>query len=167
VAAGLAYGVALKADGTVAVWGSASSVLDIPAGLSNVVAIASGTDHCLALKADGTVIAWGRNDFSQTVVPEGLTNVVAVSAGDYHSFALVHDHPPVLTALAENPAFNGTNFSVQIPTQSGRVYRLEYKQSLADADWIPLPLVAGNGKTLTLMDQSAGASDRYYRVRWW
>ena len=32
---------------------------DVPAGLSNVVAVAAGGQHSLALKADGTVVAWG------------------------------------------------------------------------------------------------------------
>src|SRR5437879_4188880 len=62
--------------------------LDLPPGLTNVVAIASGFGHNLALTADGTVSAWGYNAFGQTNVPPGLSGVRAVTAGFYHSVAL-------------------------------------------------------------------------------
>ena len=64
---------------------------NVPAGLSNVVAIAGGTLHNLAIKNDGTVVAWGDNGAGQTNVPAGLTNVVAIAAGSYHSLALKND----------------------------------------------------------------------------
>jgi hypothetical protein len=66
VAAGYAYSVALRSDGTVWAWGyNADGELgngmttDSPApvqisGLSNVVAVASGTYHSLAIGSDGT-----------------------------------------------------------------------------------------------------------------
>src|SRR5262249_52314537 len=79
-----------------------------PAGLSNVVAIASGGGHCLALKPDGTVFGWGDNDSGQalgvasnslghlvfgTVAIGGqvLSNVVAIAAGSRCSLALRKD----------------------------------------------------------------------------
>ena len=58
-------------------------------------------------------------------------------------------------------------FRVSLPTQSGRVYRLEYKHSLADADWTALPLVAGTGHERTLTDPTATGAQRFYRVRRW
>ncbi len=58
VAGGMAHGVALKKDGTVAGWGGTSQTA-VPAGLSNIVAIAAGREHSLALKQDGTVVGWG------------------------------------------------------------------------------------------------------------
>ena len=64
---------------------------NIPAGLTNVVAIAGGGNHSLALRADGTVAAWGRNSEGQTGIPPGLTNVVVIASGDYHSLALRAD----------------------------------------------------------------------------
>ena len=63
----------------------------IPAGLTNVVAIAAGSDYSLALKADGTVVGWGNNFYGQITIPAGLTNVVAIAAGDLHSLALKAD----------------------------------------------------------------------------
>ena len=74
---------------TVAAWGNNDSgQTTVPAGLSNVVAIAAGYYHSLALKTDGTVVAWGYNGYGQTNVPAGLSNVVAIAAGGYHSLAL-------------------------------------------------------------------------------
>jgi hypothetical protein len=63
----------------------------VPAGLSNVVAIAAGDSHSLALKADGTVVAWGYNNYGQTNVPAGLSNVAAIAGGWAHSLALKND----------------------------------------------------------------------------
>ena len=63
----------------------------IPAGLTNVSAVAAGGYHSLALKPDGTVAVWGGNTYGQTNVPGGLSNVVGLAAGRYHSLALKGD----------------------------------------------------------------------------
>lgn len=85
VAAGDVHSLALKSDGTIAIWGINQF---IPEGLSDVVAMAAGAMHSLALKSDGTVVAWGRGATGLLPVPEGLTDVVAVAAGRNHSLAL-------------------------------------------------------------------------------
>ena len=73
-------------------WGrNANGQTDVPAGLSDVEAIAAGEVHSLALKKDGTVVAWGTNSYGQATVPPGLTDVVAISAGPYHSAAVRAD----------------------------------------------------------------------------
>lgn len=58
----------------------------IPAGLTNVTALAAGGDFALALKPDGTVLAWPASP--GTPVPADVTNAVAVSAGTGFSVAL-------------------------------------------------------------------------------
>jgi hypothetical protein len=59
-------------------------------------------------------------------------------------------------------------FTVSVPTQGGHVFRLEYKDSLADTDWTALPLVAGTGREQALIDPTASrSSHRFYRVRRW
>ena len=86
------HNLALREDGTVVGWGrNTEGQLNLPAGLSGVVAVAVGNSHSLALKKDGTVVAWGDNSSSN--VPAGLTNVVAIAAGPgaYHSLALKGD----------------------------------------------------------------------------
>ena len=99
-----------------------------------LVAVAVGWDNGLALQADGTVVAWGRG--SATNFPSGLTNVVAVSAGFAHSVALIGDGTPMVHASLTYPAWSSNLFRVSLPTQSGRVYALAYKNSLEDATWI-------------------------------
>jgi hypothetical protein len=94
IAAGLEYSVALKPDGTVVAWGwNDYGQTNVPAGLSNVTAIAASATsaHTLALKNDGTVTAWGADWSGQANVPAGLSNVVAIAAGSEHSLALKTD----------------------------------------------------------------------------
>jgi len=168
IAAGAGHDLALLSDGTVVGWGQNNyGQASVPAGLTSVVAISAGDFHSLALLANGTVVGWGQNTLGQTNVPTGLTNVIAISAGDYHNLALVGDGPPILHAAISNPTLSENGFGVSVPTQSGRVYALEFKNSLADANWTALPLVAGNGDDLVLTDSSATNSQRYYRVRQW
>jgi alpha-tubulin suppressor-like RCC1 family protein len=73
----------------------------LPAGLTDIVAIAAAARHSLALKSNGTVVAWGdsylpfygQNTYSP---PLGLSNVVGIAAGygsgfSEHSLALKDD----------------------------------------------------------------------------
>jgi hypothetical protein len=80
-------------SGLVVAWGeynngSANVAATVPAGLSNVTAIAAGGDFSLALLTNGTVVAWGYDNYGQTNVPAGLSNVMAIAAGETHSMAL-------------------------------------------------------------------------------
>ena len=73
-------------------WGAPEEGLStVPAGLTNLVSLATGSFHTLALRTDGTVFGWGSNDSNQITIPGGLTNVVAVAAGESHSLALRAD----------------------------------------------------------------------------
>jgi alpha-tubulin suppressor-like RCC1 family protein len=106
------FAMALKGDGTVVAWGYngpySLGPTNVPAGLSNVVAIAAGGGHCLALQNDSTVIGWGFNlsgeatgipnptspYFSSGQVVIGgqvLSNVIAIAAGLVHNLALKND----------------------------------------------------------------------------
>jgi hypothetical protein len=177
VAAGSSHGLALRAEGTVVAWGTywageTNVAMTVPPGLANVVAIASGPMHCLALRADGTILGWGGSFMCggwspETSTPVGLVNVVAIAAGDCHDLALLDDGPPVVNASLSRPTVDANGFSVSVPTQSGRVYRLEYKNSLTDTTWSALPLVAGTGHERTLTDPTATGAKRFYRVRRW
>ena len=100
-------------------------------------------------------------------MPANLTNVAAIAAGGSHSLALIGDGPPVLHVPLSNPTTSSNGFSVSLPTQSGRVYRLEYKEPLSDTNWKALPLVAGNGRVRVLTDSTASGGQRFYRVRRW
>ncbi len=159
IAAGAFCSLALRADGTALAWGDHySGPIEVPTDWTNLDAIADS----LALKADGTVTEWGG-----PAAPSDLTNVLAIAAGGGHDLALLGNGPTVLHALVATPILTANGFNVALPTQSGRVYRLEYKSSLAEDNWTALPLVAGNGGVRTLTDATATGAQRFYRVRQW
>lgn len=68
---GSSYRLALKNDGTVWHWGSASDYLPYSClpiqvnGLTGISAVAVGLHHVSVLKNDGTVWSWGDNSFGQ------------------------------------------------------------------------------------------------------
>ena len=94
-AGGLAS-MALRSDGKVVGWGRNDfGQLNVPLGLSEVVAIDVGYFHTLALKSDGTVVGWGNNSVGQLNVPAGLNDVVAIATGSNHSLALKSDNTVV------------------------------------------------------------------------
>lgn len=176
IASGWWHNLILRADGTVIGFGyNAYGQATPPAGLTNVVAIACGNFHSLALKEDGTVVAWGKgttydpgsSDYGQALVPAGLSNVVAIAGGDYFSLALIGDTQPMKRVTPQEIAWDGSTFRLSVPTETGRTYRLEYKDSLNEESWTALPLVAGNGRVRSLEDNSANGANRFYRVRRW
>src|SRR5689334_7714813 len=75
--------IVLLADGTVRDWSYYyTDVTNVPAGLSNVIQVATGLSDSLALKADGNVVAWGFDFEGGTNVPRDLHNVVSIAAGE-------------------------------------------------------------------------------------
>jgi alpha-tubulin suppressor-like RCC1 family protein len=122
VAGGAYHSLALLRNGTVLAWGANSNgqlgdgSFSAPAtcrnatpcsatpvtvsGLSNVVAIAAGTEHSLALLSNGTVMAWGYNadgelgngSTTKSDVPVPVSRIstaVAIAAGGDQSLALL------------------------------------------------------------------------------
>ena len=69
IAAGAAYSLALRSDGTVWIWGFrptddggyTATIPEPVAGLTNIVAIAAGILHSVAIRSDGIVLSWGFN----------------------------------------------------------------------------------------------------------
>jgi hypothetical protein len=139
------------------------------------VAIASGNFHNLALTAEGTVVASGAGttnqqngaEYGQAIVPSGLTNVIAIAAGDYFSLALVGNGPPVQQLEPTVLRVDESGFALSVYAERDKVYRLEYKNDLAEGQWTSLRLVRGRGADLTLRDQTTPAQQRFYRVRRW
>ena len=167
--AGYKTGLALKADGTVTAWGDNSyGQLDVPAGLSNVVAI-SGSTAFLALKKDGTVVAWGGTGseaYGQANLPVGLTNVTAISSNGRHSLALVK--MPSATPSA-TPVFQPLTrlcnaLSLVWTAISGRNYEVQYKTDLSQPDWLHLANVTATNSTATAPDTITNDQQRFYRV---
>jgi alpha-tubulin suppressor-like RCC1 family protein len=122
ISAGASFSVALRSDGTVWAWGwgplgqigdgtraDARREPTRVAGLTGVVAIASGLFHSMAVKGDGSVWTWGYNHEGQIgdgtqvdrlapyQVP-GISNAVAVAASYESSFALISPTTPAATS---------------------------------------------------------------------
>src|SRR5665213_2445042 len=78
-------------EANVVAWGANYvGQLDVPAGLSNVTAIAGAYDHSLAIKTNALIAVWGDNTFGQATVPPSLTNAMTlvVAGGQYYTTAL-------------------------------------------------------------------------------
>ncbi len=167
IAAGGFHNLALRTNGIVTAWGEdGSGQTNVPSGLSNVVAIAAKYDHNLALKTNGTVVAWGLNTEGDTNVPSNLSNIVQIATGDFNCLALVRTNPPMTLTVVVRSSLGTNGFNVTVPTQNGRVYQLQYKNSLMNNTWQFLPLAAGTGGWLQLTDPAA-ATQRFYRVMQW
>ena len=84
---------AFATGGAVFGWGNNTyGVLDIPAGLTNAVAVAATDAISVALRANGTVLVWGGNNtYGERNVPPQARNVVAIANGGLHCFALRQD----------------------------------------------------------------------------
>jgi hypothetical protein len=54
-----------------------------------------------------------------------------------------------------------------LPTQSGRVYQLQSKDSLAETIWLAAPLVAGTVGGRWFADFPTTSTQRFYRVLRW
>ena len=138
----------------------------MPAGLSNVIAIAAAASHSLALKNDGTVVGWGDNTFGQTNAPSGLSNVVAIAARDGRSMAITID----LLRITSIERL-GSDAVLRFRGFAGRQYAVEFSPNLAPGSWVDLPYggFGGTGLDATITDTNAvaGAESRFYRVRQW
>jgi len=96
------YGVGGAAR-TVVAWGNnGNGQTTVPAGLTNLNTIASGSAFNFALKNNGSLNVWGNNTYNQTNLPPGLTNVTAVAGGLGFALAIGNQVPRVTNAV-----FNG------------------------------------------------------------
>lgn len=83
--------LALRRDGTVVAWGNNEfGQSSVPVGLTNVVAIAAGSEASFALLNNGTVTGWGKG----STPPPGLNHVAAIAAGSQFALALVTNGIP-------------------------------------------------------------------------
>ena len=62
-------------------------------------------------------------------------------------------------------AWDGGEFSLRVPTVSGRVYSLEYKDRLDEPAWIRIDEVTGDGTERVLMDPEPPSATRFCRLR--
>lgn len=104
---------AFAAGGGIVGWGDDQrGVLNMPAGLTDIVQLSTDQGYALALHADGTVTGWGTNAFSDAdlqnqsmspvVVPSGLGDVVQVVAGGGHALFLRSNGTVVATGRTDS-----------------------------------------------------------------
>jgi hypothetical protein len=104
-----------------------------------------------------------------------LSNVQAVQAGNYavvitNAAGSVTSDVAILTVLGSpniiSVSLAGSEVLISFPSETGLSYTLEYKHSLDDPAWTPLPpAVTGTGGVMVLQDSNAPADSRYYRLR--
>jgi hypothetical protein len=76
----------------IAGWGGiGEGETSIPAGLTNIVALAAGSINILALRDNDLVSQWATDGSGPSSVPEGVSNIVAISSGWGHNLALRRD----------------------------------------------------------------------------
>jgi alpha-tubulin suppressor-like RCC1 family protein len=96
--------------------------------LTDIAAIAAGSDHCLAVSADGTLWAWGSNSSGQLgdgtsmgsstpVVVSNLSGVTSVAAGSAHSLALRSGSVWAWGSNGFGQLGNGTSLDSHVPVQ--------------------------------------------------
>lgn len=98
VAGGNNNSLALRRDGTVAVWGNFAALTNVPPGVGGVVSAALGNQHVLALKTNGSVFAWGTG-YPAVVPPSALENVIQIATTPNHSLALKRDGPILIWGM--------------------------------------------------------------------
>jgi alpha-tubulin suppressor-like RCC1 family protein len=131
ISAGGLNSLGLRLNGTVEGWGDAESgdnLTDVPAGLSNVVAIANGWQVAAALQENGTVVTWGNGSY--TNLPTGMVGVKAISAGNGHYLAIESGIlTPIIFTQPVNqyaPAGGSVTFSAQGQALAGVQYQWQF-----------------------------------------
>jgi hypothetical protein len=67
--------------------------------------------------------------------------------------------------VISNSKLTGSTFTLSLPTQTGTNYVLEYKNSMSDANWIPIQTNSGTGGMMNLTNTGTVGPSRFYRIR--
>ena len=141
----------MQNNGTVVAWGySFDGETNVPANLTNAVAVTGGEEDSLALRSDGTLAAWGDNFYGETKVPAGLNSVQAIAVGDFHNLALRSDG----TVIAWG---DGTGADTNVPPGLSNVVMVAgggYADGLALQAAVTTPLVMPDVKSVTWVTNS-------------
>jgi alpha-tubulin suppressor-like RCC1 family protein len=106
---------------------------NVPASLTNPIAISAGPGSSLALRADGTALAWGHYQNGETNIPPGLSNLVEIVAGPGYNLALRADGKVIgfgnvstdsLNGLSKIVSMEADNSGATFLRQDGTVVRL-------------------------------------------
>lgn len=124
LAAGQAYTVGLKADGTVMAVGNNEAGQCNASAWTDIVAIAAGAGHTVGLRADGTVAAVGHNAKGQCNAYM-WTDIVAIAAGREHTVGLKKDGTVV--AVGRNANHQCSEWSNIVAIAAGVGYTVGLK----------------------------------------
>ena len=114
--------IAIDNLGEIRLWGDVfTEILEIPAGLTDPVAVAAGFDHAVALDSSGQVFAWGRNGKGQTDVPSDLIDVVQISAGPEYTVVLQEDG----SVIKWGNNWSGGDWSSEVPEDLGNTVKID------------------------------------------
>ncbi len=140
-----------------------------------------GTPVNFSVVASGTApfsYQWQRNGANlsgKTADTLSLASATAADAGDYtvvvSNLGGSATNSPAATLLVRVPAtvtggtWRNGQFTAPVQTLSGLTYTLVYRNAITDAAWTPiLPATPGTGGIVNLIDPSATAAARFYRV---
>ncbi len=168
----------LASDGTLRVVTACGvSILSQPVGRA---AVAGSTVSFSVMAHTTTGVTNYQWQFTGSPIP-GTTNKLfvlnSVQATNFGAYAVVVGNGlcsiPSQTAQltqAVRPSFfpsrlNGTTITMSFPTEFGPTYAVEYKETLADADWNLLNTLNGTGNTEMVTDTTANSVTRFYRIR--
>ncbi|HVM47826.1 MAG TPA: immunoglobulin domain-containing protein, partial [Candidatus Acidoferrum sp.] len=145
------------------------SLAAVPGGTANFSVAAQGlTPFAYQWEKNASAIS------GQTKAALALTNIQAQDFATYtvvvtNADGMATSTPAALT-LAVSPAvgslgWNSGTFMLNIPTEIGPTYVLEYKNSLQEVSWTTLTTVAGTGSPIPVTDNGLTNWSRFYRVR--
>ena len=133
----------LNSDGAVVGWGVNEGLLGIPAGLTNVSAIARSWSNSFALDANGNVVVWGwLGPPWLTNLPSGLIRVTAIAAEYGHALALNVDGTVVAWGTND---FGESN----VPTGFAGVFGIAADRDISIALYSSVP-IAPAGAIITI-----------------
>jgi hypothetical protein len=93
------------------------------------------------------------------------SNPVAIRVSDNGSPALSATRD--FTVFVRSPATiqqNGSNVALSFPTISGRLYRIEYKNDLNEANWTALTTQTATDSQIMINDDIGAHAQRFYRL---
>jgi hypothetical protein len=138
---------------------------NLPAGLTDVMAVAAGLEQSMALRSNGLVRVWGRGVNGETNVPTTLSNAVGIAAGVSHCLALTTDYPLYPVPVTNTVPVPRLQFSTALGTQ----YQLEYRDAIGTTNgWTALEAITPVTNPQAWYDHSAtGQPGRFYRAYGW
>ena len=170
-----AFGVAVSSNATLTVL-VPPAITTQPSNQTATV----GAKSSFTVTATGTAplaYQWAFDGTSLVGATDGtllLTNVQPAQAGSYavvitNVVGSITSSVATLTVLSTGAIINLSSveptISISFPSQAGSNYVLEYKNTLADLVWTPLPpVVTGTGGIIVLQDTNPPVTSRFYRV---